>query len=74
MGHDGGYIQDVICLSEDEPVGGDTVYDPVILLQYSRPVERTNCRADHDGGFLYLQQPFSCDMFYCCHGVQGDCL
>lgn len=35
VGHDGGYIQDVICLSEDEPVGGDTVYDPVNPLQYT---------------------------------------
>lgn len=35
VGHDGGYLQDVICRSEDEPGGGDTVYDPGTPLQHT---------------------------------------
>jgi nicotinate phosphoribosyltransferase len=34
-GADGGSIQDVICLGEDETCGGDTVYDPRNPLQHT---------------------------------------
>lgn len=35
LGADGGMIQDVICLEQDELCGGDTVYDPRNPLQHT---------------------------------------
>ncbi|HWQ10948.1 MAG TPA: nicotinate phosphoribosyltransferase, partial [Holophaga sp.] len=33
LGPDGAFLQDVVCLSQDDPHGGDTVFDPVNPLQ-----------------------------------------
>lgn len=35
LGPDGGLLQDVICLEQDEPCGGDTIYDPCNPLQHT---------------------------------------
>lgn len=36
LGPDGGMIQDVICLEQDQPCGGDKVFDPCNPLQHTR--------------------------------------